>query len=206
MEVGLLSGFRFESLDFFGRRGGRNSPTNDNQARWAAAVSAVADQRSVADVSGQEVESFLFDEAATLSAWRWDDWLALFEPGGRYEVPTFDGRQHSADGAQYFIADDWDLLQARIVRMKSKQAHAENPPSHTHRLIGNVRHRVTKGSTLAVDANFIVHRMRDGLLDPYVGRYEHILVLVGDDLRFRLRRAVLFTESVRPGTRLSFIL
>jgi p-cumate 2,3-dioxygenase subunit beta len=169
-------------------------------------MTAIDERRGVDEVSRQDVESFLFEEAAMLSAWRWDDWLALFEPGGRYEVPTFDGCRLPGDEAQYFIADDWDLLQARIIRMKSKQAHAENPPSHTHRLLSNVQCESTGDGTLSVQANFLVHRMRDGLLDPYVGRYEHLLVLIKGDLRFRLRRAVLFTESVRPGTRLSFIL
>lgn len=164
------------------------------------------DQRTVEEVTRAEVEDFLYDEAALLSAWRWDDWLALFEPGARYEVPTFDGQRWPGSEGQYFIADDWDLLQARIIRMKSKNAHAENPPSHTSRLVGNVRHQVGPDGTLGVQANFVVHRMRDGLLDPYVGRYEHRLVLADGVLRFRLRRAVLVTESVRPGTRLSFIL
>lgn len=162
--------------------------------------------RRADETTRQEVEDFLYTEAATLSAWRWDEWLAMFEPGGRYEVPTFDGRALSGDVAQYFINDDWDLLQARIIRMKSKQAHAENPPSHTHRLISNVRVVESENDALRVDANFIVHRMRDGLLDPYVGRYEHLLAMTNSRLRFRVRRAVLLTESVRPGTRLSFIL
>lgn len=162
--------------------------------------------RAADTVTRAEVEDFLYHEAALLSGWQWDDWLGLFEEGGRYEVPTFDGRRLSGREAQYFIADDWDLLQARIIRMKSKNAHAENPPSHTHRLVGNVVHQVTDAGTLAVQANFIVHRMRDGLLDPYVGHYEHELVAGVAGLKFRVRRAVLLTESVRPGTRLSFIL
>lgn len=169
-------------------------------------MTSTTEPQRAAAITRAEVEEFLFHEAALLSGWQWDDWLALFEEGGRYEVPTFDAGRHGGREAQYFIADDWDLLQARIIRMKSKNAHAENPPSHTHRLVGNVRHRVTDAGTLEVMANFIVHRMRDGLLDPYVGRYEHELVAGEGGLRFRLRRAVLLTESVRPGTRLSFIL
>lgn len=157
-------------------------------------------------VTRAEVEDFLFAEAQLLSAWKFEEWLALFVEGGRYEVPTFDVGQASGREAQYFIADDWDLLQARITRMMSKHAHAENPRSHTHRLVSNVSVAPGSGDTIAVHANFIVHRMRDGLLDPFVGRYEHQLVRRAGDLRFALRRAVLITESVRPGTRLSFIL
>ena len=158
------------------------------------------------ELTRADIEDFLFEEAEILTAWRWDDWLALFVEGGTYEVPTFDARHLTGRVAQFFIADDWDLLQARITRMKSKHAHAENPPSHTHRLIGNVRHTPGPDGTVHVVANFIVHRVRDRLLDPYVGRYEHELVLVDGALRFRRRRAVLLTEQVRPGTRLSFIL
>ena len=158
------------------------------------------------ELTRSDVEGFLYDEAELLTAWRWDDWLALFVEGARYEIPTFDARHLDGRVAQFFISDDWPLLQARITRMKSKHAHAENPPSHTHRLISNVRHRVDGDGVVRVHANFIVHRMRDGLLDPYVGSYAHELVAVDGDLRFRLRRAVLLTEQVRPGTRLSFIL
>ena len=160
----------------------------------------------IAEVTRADVEDFLYAEAELLTARRWDDWLGLFEPGGQYEVPTGDSGDLTGRQAQYFIADDWDLLQARVIRIKSRHAHAENPPSHTHRLIGNVRHSLADDGTLEVRANFIVHRVRDALLDPYVGRYEHRLVVVDGQLRFRRRRAVLLTESVRPGTRLSFIL
>ncbi len=169
-------------------------------------TSTVSDDETTGQITRAQVEDFLFGEAELLTAWRWDDWLELFEPGARYEVPTFDARGLSGREAQFFIADDWELLQARIIRMKSKHAHAENPPSHTQRLIGNVRHSQRDPDSFDVRANFIVHRMRDGLLDPYVGHYEHQLALVDGKLRFRVRRAVLLTESVRPGTRLSFIL
>ena len=118
------------------------------------------------ELTRSDVEDFLFDEAELLSAWRWDDWLALFVEGARYEIPTFDARHLDGRVAQFFISDDWPLLQARITRMKSKHAHAENPPSHTHRLISNVRHHVDDDGTVRVRANFIVHRVRDRIARP----------------------------------------
>jgi len=160
---------------------------------------------TTAAITRTDVEDFLVAEADLLEAWRWDDWLALFVEGARYEIPTFDARHLDGTVAQFFIADDWDLLQARVTRMKSKHAHAENPPSRTHRLIGNVQHSVD-GDVIDVRAKFIVHRVRDRLLDPYIGTYHHELVVRDGALRFLTRRAVLLTEMVRPGTRLSFIL
>ncbi len=41
-------------------------------------------------VTRPEVEDWLYAEADILDAWDYDGWLALFEPGARYEIPTTD--------------------------------------------------------------------------------------------------------------------
>ena len=38
----------------------------------------------------EQVEDFLFREAALLDDWRLDDWVALFTEDARYVVPTTD--------------------------------------------------------------------------------------------------------------------
>jgi p-cumate 2,3-dioxygenase beta subunit len=159
-------------------------------------------------VTRQEVEDFLYAEADILDHWDYDGWLALFEPGARYEIPTTDHRPGwSPHETGSFVDDDWDLLRARVKRLKSRKAHAENPHSRTHRLVSNVR--LSEGDTedfFRVAASFVVHRARDGHFDAYVGWYDHLLVPTGDGLRFRLRRSVLGHESLAAGARLSFIL
>jgi p-cumate 2,3-dioxygenase beta subunit len=102
--------------------------------------------------------------------------------------------------------DDWGLLRARVKRLKSRKAHAENPPSRTHRLVSNVRVFDDGADTVRVTASFIVHRARDGEFDTYIGKYEHILAVTDSGLRYRRRRAVLGYEQLPPGARLSFIL
>jgi p-cumate 2,3-dioxygenase beta subunit len=154
-----------------------------------------------------EVEDFLYAEADILDAWDYDGWLALFEPGARYEIPTTDYRAGwSPHASGSFVDDDWDLIKARVKRLKSRKAHAENPPSRTHRLVSNVRLFDHDADSLRVSASFVVHRARDGHFDAYVGRYEHVLAVTDDGFRFRLRRSVLGHESLGPGARLSFIL
>jgi p-cumate 2,3-dioxygenase beta subunit len=106
----------------------------------------------------------------------------------------------------YFVCDDWALLKARVKRLKSRKAHAENPASLTHRMISNVRMHERVGDELRITANFIVHRSRDGDFNSYVGRYEHRLRITDDGLRFLLRRAVPRVEFLPAGARLSFIL
>ncbi|HEY8823840.1 MAG TPA: aromatic-ring-hydroxylating dioxygenase subunit beta [Candidatus Limnocylindria bacterium] len=157
-------------------------------------------------ITRQDVEEFLFQEAALLDEWRLDEWLALFEKDATYEVPTTDRPNEDPHRSQYYVWDDYELLTARVKRLKSKHAHAENPHSRTRRLVTNVRLADTSDSTLDVRAAFLIYKIRDGNVDQFVGRYEHTLAANGDGLRFRKRRAVLELEVLRPGGRLSFIL
>jgi p-cumate 2,3-dioxygenase beta subunit len=161
---------------------------------------------AVRTVTRTEVEDFLFREARLLDEWRLDAWFALFESGGRFEVPTTDWNGLDSASAGYFVCDDYDLIRARVKRLKSRMAHAENPHSRTHRMISNVVVLEQGEETAWVAANFIIHRYRDGGAYTYVGRYEHILVIDDEGLRFRLRKAIPVMESMDPGARLSFIL
>lgn len=158
-------------------------------------------------VTRGEVEDFLYEEAAILDAWDYDGWFALFEEGARYEIPTTDYRGWSLHAGGSFVDDDYDLIRARVKRLKSRKAHAENPHSRTHRLISNVQvHAGEEEGTLQVRAAFVVHRARDGHFDQYVGRYEHVVVPTDEGLRFRRRRTLLGHEALPVGARLSFIL
>ncbi len=161
---------------------------------------------STRTVTRAEVEDFLFAEADLLDRQRYDEWLTLFVEGGRFEIPTTDAGDTPASQGGYFVCDDWTLVQARVKRLKSRKAHAENPASLTHRLVGNVRLGERTGDELSVTANFIVHRSRNGEFNVYVGRYEHRLRVTDDGLRFVLRRAVLGQDALPTGARLSFIL
>lgn len=157
-------------------------------------------------VTRAQVEDFLYDEADLLDMWRYDEWLALFEEGARYEIPTTDYQGWSPHESGSFVDDDWDLLQARVKRLKSRKAHAENPHSRTQRLVSNVRVFPSDDATVRVTASFAVYRARDGRFDTYVGRYDHVLAVTAGRLRFRLRRSILGHEQLAPGARLSFIL
>ena len=161
---------------------------------------------STRTVTRAEVEDFLFAEADLLDRQRYEEWLALFVEGGRFEIPTTDAGDTPASQGGYFVCDDWDLLRARVKRLRSRKAHAENPASLTHRMIANVRLVERDGDGLAVTANFIVHRARDGHTNSFPGRYAHRLLVTEDGLRFRLRRSVLSLERLEAGARLSFIL
>ncbi len=154
-----------------------------------------------------EVQAFLAREAALLDAWELDEWLTLFEPGATYEVPATDNPGALPIGDLFLIDDPYDQIKARVKRLKSKHAHAENPRSRTRHLVTNVRivdH--PQPGLLEVEAGFLVFRLKGKRVAEYVGTYRHVLVRDGATFLFRRRRAELDLEVLSQEGRISFIL
>ena len=158
----------------------------------------------------QEVEDFLFAEAALLDEWRLDEWLGLLTDDVTYIVPATDARDADPATTLSIISDDAKRLRARAEQLLGKHAWAEHPPSRTRRLITNVRIRragtTTAGTTIEVTANFAVYRFRGDVAETFVGRYEYTLVRRADGLKIQIRKAILDLEALRPHGKLSIIL
>jgi p-cumate 2,3-dioxygenase subunit beta len=158
-------------------------------------------------LSRSDVETFLFDEAAILDEWMLDDWLEFFDERSVYLVPTTDNPGGHPEADQFVIADDYDGIRARVRRLKSRKAHAENPRSRTRRLITNVRlERLDADGAAHVTASFLVYRIKYGLTTQFVGQYRHVLVQADGKLRFRRRVAVIDQEALENDGRVSIIL
>jgi len=158
-------------------------------------------------VTRQQVEDFLYEEAALLDAWRLDDWLKLLTEDAVYNVPSNDQPDGNSKDTLFIIADDIRRIRARVTRLKDKSAHAEYPPSRTRRMISNVRILERNGATLKVEANFSVHRFRrDGNVRPYVGHYRYELRVEGEKLKIARREAVIDAMELGAMGSVSFIL
>jgi p-cumate 2,3-dioxygenase subunit beta len=158
------------------------------------------------EVSRREIEDFLYAEAALLDEWRLQEWLELLTDDATYQVPPTDRPQGDPTSTLFIIADDAFRIRSRVKQLLGKSAWAENPPSRTRRLIGNVRVLEDDGENIRVTANFAVYRMRYELIDTYVGRYEYLLVRRDNKLKIRERKAILDLEALRPHGKVSFIL
>ena len=158
-------------------------------------------------VTRQQVEDFLYEEAALLDAWRLDDWLALLTDDAVYEVPSNDRPDGDSKNTLFIIADNIHRIRARVARLKKPDAHAEYPPSRTRRMISNVRITGRNGSTLKVEANFTVHRFRrnEGIR-AFVGHYRYELRAVAGKLRIARRDAVIDSMELGSLASVSFIL
>ncbi len=97
-----------------------------------------SDHRRIA-VCRQQVEDFLYTEAALLDAWRLDDWLLLFDEDAKYEVPCNDALDGDPAQDLMLIDDNYARLAARVARLNSRRAHREYPHSRTNHQVFNVR-------------------------------------------------------------------
>lgn len=151
-----------------------------------------------------EIEQFLYHEAALLDARRYDEWLALFTDDATYVAPIVpvhqDPQPIPPDEGLAVFNDDRRFLELRIKRLGTGYAHAEQPPSRTRHLLGNVRVVAGQGGPdrVTASANFIVFQSR--LEDTeafFVGQRED--VLVRSDAGWKIaRRYVLFDHRVLP--------
>ncbi len=159
------------------------------------------------DITRQQVEDFLYHEAALLDAWRLDDWLGLLTADAVYRVPSNDRPYADPANTLFIIADDINRIRARVTRLKDKNAHAEYPPSRTRRIIANVRIVERKGPALKVEANFTVHRFRrDARIREYVGQYRYELRSKGGELKIARREAIMDAMELGSLGSVSFIL
>ena len=147
------------------------------------------------------VAQFLYDEAALLHEWRLDEWLALFHPeAAEYLIPSPEDLSNDPATTLHLVHDPMAVLRGRITRLKSKHAHAESPRSRTRRQIANVRVWQGPGHLLSRSV-FDVIRVRGGMVDRYVGVYEHQLLPTDDvDTPWLIgRRRVLIDHNIEAG-------
>lgn len=160
----------------------------------------------------REVEQFLYREARLLDSRRFRDWLELFTEDVRYWMINRANRypRHSKaiailDPARYVESDlaqddelaildeDKQTLTARIDRLDTGMAWAEDPPSRTRHIIANIE--IEPGAVeheIKVHSNFIVYRSRgESEEDFYVGARQDVLRRINGTLKIASRRLIL---------------
>src|SRR5438067_574714 len=160
----------------------------------------------------REVEQFLYREARMLDERRFHEWLTLFTDDIRYWMVSRTNRYPKnskaisiLDPDRYveddvagedelaILDEDKQTLAARVARLDTGMAWAEDPPSRTRHLLANIE--VEAGDTeaeLTVYSNFIVYRSRAASEeDFYVGARRDVLRRVDGAWKIARRRLVL---------------
>ena len=167
-------------------------------------MTAVASQQQA--FLRQQVEEFLYAEAALLDAWALDDWLLLFDGDAKYEVPCNDAPDGDPARDLLLIDDNHVRLAARVARLNSRRAHREYPHSRTNHQVFNVRVQDVSADELSVTASFTVWRFRAGRSSCYVGRYRYRLHRSDSGFRIAAKRAELDMTDLRSVADVAIIL
>ena len=158
-------------------------------------------------VTRQEVEDFLYHEAALLDEWKLDAWQALLADDATYYVSPNDQPEGSHRNTLFLVADDRERIRQRIIRISDPNCHAEFPKSRTRRMIANVRILGVEGDLVTVAANFVCYRFRRyERIREYVGGYHFVLRRSGDSFRIKERRVLIDAHELGTLGSVSFIL
>ncbi len=160
----------------------------------------------------RDIERFLYREARLLDERRFHEWLELLTDDIRYWMGTRSNRYPRSskaiailDPSRYveedvtgddelaILDETKDTLKARVARLDTGMAWAEDPPSRTRHFISNVDVEPGDGTAeFKVHANFIVYRSRaETEEDFYVGARQDLLRRVGGDWKIARRRLIL---------------
>jgi ethylbenzene dioxygenase beta subunit len=157
-------------------------------------------------ISAEEYRScadFLYREARLLDRRDLQAWLELFTEDAQYWVPLRE-EYRDPDAELNIIFDDRPRLIGRVGRLESGVAYAQEPPSRTARLLGNIT--VDRaGANFATEATFFLYELRGGETQMLAGRYFHELVAGAGGLRIR-RKTVELVNRAEPLFNLTFVL
>ncbi len=151
------------------------------------------------------VQAFLYEYAASLDEERFDDWVALFDPGNcTYEVLSRENRDLGLP-APIMGCYSYGMVCDRVAMLvKGVLTYRHN---HLLRQVSNVRVRraapESKDDALLVQAGLVVHQSdEEGVSSLYmVGRYEMQLTGVGG--KHLIRRMAVVVDSFGIDTMLA---
>jgi 3-phenylpropionate/cinnamic acid dioxygenase small subunit len=160
----------------------------------------------------REIERFLYREARLLDERRFHDWLGLLTDDIHYwmgsrtnrypksskaiailDPQRYDEDDFTREDELAILDEDKTTLSARVARLDTGMAWAEDPPSRTRHLIANIEIESGDAETeLKVYSNFIVYRSRSETeQDFYVGARRDVLRQVNGAWRIASRKIVI---------------
>ena len=151
------------------------------------------------------IEQFLYREVRLLSERRYEEWLDLFTEDTRYWMPARETIAGQSDGvaSEYemaFFDDDKVFLAARIKRLRSSLAHAEQPPSRLRYFVTNVEIEPIDDDTIYVRCNLLVYQSRlERTEATYVARREDQLCRCDESWQIKARKIIL-DQTLVPRT------
>lgn len=153
----------------------------------------------------QEIEQFLYKEAALFDERRFDEWLELLADDVLYWVPVRETREQWGEDVRRqqemaYMEEDKRSLELRVKRLGTGLARAEEPPSRTRHLVTNVRIVAERGAEVEVHSYVLVFQSRYASYENfYIGKREDLLRKVNGVWKIA-RRKVILDHALLPRT------
>lgn len=135
---------------------------------------------------------------------RFREWLDLFTEDAHYWMPIRATRsvdqldqEFTKPGEMAHFDDPKPMLEARVKKLETGYAWAEDPPSRTRHLISNIIITDQSDHEISTTGNFILYRTRlEREVDWWVGCREDVLRREGSDLRIAKRTILLDQTNI----------
>jgi benzoate/toluate 1,2-dioxygenase subunit beta len=137
----------------------------------------------------QEIEQFLYAQAACLDDKRWQAYIDLFTADGLYWMPP-SPEYTTWDGVPSIFIEDNDLMTVRMKRVSHPNAWSQQAEWGTSHVVSNViiEHIDPRSGDLQVCSRFHMVEVRRDDVRHFAGTYRHHLVRTGEGLRIRMQR------------------
>lgn len=157
-------------------------------------------------------ERFLYREAELLDDGDLHGWLDLLTEDVDYRIPRRVTRERGAEQSEFsdegfLYREDIGTLRTRVNRYDREYAWAENPPSRTRRLVGNVRVKRADDDEVDVRSNLLLYRGQGDEADHDLIACERLDTLRRTEDGLRLaERTVHLDQTILATRNLSFFL
>jgi 3-phenylpropionate/cinnamic acid dioxygenase small subunit len=143
----------------------------------------------------RRIENFLYREARLMDENAYEEWLSLWADDEIcYWVPGDAGETDPAEQIS-IIYDNRKRLEARIKRLASGYAFAQDPKSRMRRVISNIEIDEAGDGTVVTQSNFTLGEFRRSKQDIFIGRTIHKLRPDGDSYKIILKKVLLINSD-----------
>ncbi len=160
----------------------------------------------------QSAAEFLATEAHVLDRRQFNEWLTMLAPEIHYRVPV---RVTSASSSssdellpmEHFF-ENYRSLEARVRRLDTEHAWAEDPPSRTRRFVTNLRTFAYDDDHVVTESYLLLYRSRGDQLNTAIlsGVRMDLLRILPDEKHRLVKRLVVLDDSVLNTQNLALFL
>jgi 3-phenylpropionate/cinnamic acid dioxygenase small subunit len=144
----------------------------------------------------------LFREARLLDRGEWDAWIAMYKSDAVYWVPAWLDEYETTSDPNTQVSLIYHAerrgLEERVARIESRKSITALPLPRTVHQISNVEVIEADRTRIACESVFSVHVYDQRIAKEHVrhGRYQHTLVLDGDDWKIARKLITLVNDCV----------